>query len=233
MNPSHKNHATSVALILLRTVATAPTQAGYLQLDLTSIVDSNLASYTNGGNYPGPGLVDIGGVDFLLADGGTGTTWVAGGLAGAGAARTYSIGGLSLANVTAMYAVINSAWGDCSASVGSIGAATGGCSASFDLIEGTNVRDHFAGSFCNVQTDAVATEPYGGGVLFDVYRFDLSGLTSGGADAITDFSFSSLGAYVEGEPFLAGLTFETVPAPATLALVSLDIFGLRRVRREG
>jgi hypothetical protein len=65
------------------------------------------------------------------------------------------------------------------------------------------------GGFCNSQTDAIATEAFGGGVIYDIYEFDLSVLTGNGANPITEFNFDTFGQGGAGEPFLAALTFRT------------------------
>ena len=199
--------------------------ADFMPLDLSGIVNSDLTVYTNGGLYPGPGSIAIAGIDFNLTDGGNGNTWVVGGLESA--AANYSVGGLNIENATAMYAIINSAFGACGTEVGSIGVS----GANFTLAEGSNVRDHFMGGFCNVQTDAIATASFGGGVIFDVYKFDLSGLVG----PITEFTFQNFGRGRAGSPLIAGVTFDVtidVPEPGTLALLGLGLAGMGMARRK-
>ena len=176
---------------LTLSLASLSAQAGYTTLDLSTLVDSDLSGYTNGTSYPGPGAISIGGIPFDLTAGTNGNTWVVGGTASIGTPKSYAITGLNVANITSMYAIINSAFGLCGTSVGAIGASTGASSVSFGLVEGTNVRDHFNSVFCNTATDIVATANYGNGVRFDVYQFDLTGLTSNGANPISGLDFST------------------------------------------
>jgi hypothetical protein len=224
-----------VAFVVCLSVA-APLRAD-VSVDLSSIVNSDLSTYTNGTNYPGPGPITIGGIDFnLAAFPNTSDTGVVGGGASIGVPQNYSITGLNISGVTAMYAIINSAFGTCGTTVGSIGATTSGSSSTTTLMEGQNVRDHFNGVFCNTETDSVATAGYTGDIRFDVYKFDLTGLTGGGATPITGLDFSTFGAAGNGEPFLAAVTFSTatVPEPAAwplLALGGVALLGLRRRRK--
>lgn len=219
--------------------AASTAQAAFVPLDLSSIVNSDITTYTNGGNYPGPGPFNIGGIPFVFTDGGNGNTHVVGGLASLGVAQNYSIAGLNLLGVTAMYAIINTAFGICGNDIGSIGAQTAGAS-TFDTIRtGQNARDHFNdGSFCSTQTDAIATENFPGLLIYDVYRFDLSALTNGGVDAMTEFNFNTDGQGSLGEPFVAAVTFETLmqptraSEPGMLALFGLGLIGIGLARRR-
>jgi hypothetical protein len=180
--------------------------ANFLPLDLSGIVNSDLTWYTFGQNYPAPGSITIAGIPFELTDGGNGNTWVVGGLEWP--AATYSVDGLKIANATKMYVIINSAFGVCGVDVGSIGVS----GVEFTLTEGRNVRDHFIGGFCNVQTEAIATQEYGDGVIFDVYEFDLSEVRG----PISEFTFENFGKLIDGSPLVAAVTFETASVPGVV-----------------
>ena len=226
-----------VVSTLALALSTTAAHAGFVTLDLSPIVNSDLFTYTNGTNYPGPGATTINATPFLLAPAATDPTHtgVVGGVASIGVPAAYAITGLNIANVTSMYALINSAFGTCGTSVGSIGATSSGV-ASYALTEGVNVRDHVSGVFCNVQTDAVATANYPGDVRFDVYQFDLSGITNSGVDLLTAFNFKTFGAAGLGEPFLAAVTFVTrdtnVPAPESILMITAGLLGCSVRRRR-
>jgi hypothetical protein len=140
-----------------------------------------------------------------------------------------------------MYAIINSGFGVCGTTVGSISAdvfGSGPGSWTFSLVEGQNVRDHFNDGYCNTAANAIATADYPGGARFDVYRFDLSGLTNNGVIPLTGLDFVTLGKGGGGEPFLAAVTFmtvppvETVPEPSSWTLLVLGgITASLRARR--
>src|SRR5580765_863577 len=108
---------TAVALaplvLIALAISPAPLQADFIKVDISSIVNSDLTTYTNGGNYPGPGPITIGGIPIDLAAGPNSTTWVVGGLASIDVAQSYAINGLSISGATTMYAIINSAFGVC------------------------------------------------------------------------------------------------------------------------
>lgn len=199
-------------------------QAGFVTLDLSSLVDSPLSGYTDGANYPVAGNLTIGGVPFVLA-GNNSSASVMGGGAVVGTPTSYALTGLNIGDVVAMYAIINSAFGRCGETIGSLGAN----SASFNIVEGANARDHYFGdmTFCQLAPDAVATANYGGTVRLDVFRFDLSAATLNGTLPVTSFLFETLGAAGGGEPFVAAVTFETtvVPEPGSGWLLLVPVLG--------
>jgi MSHA biogenesis protein MshQ len=201
-------------------MASAASAVTYYNLNMSNIVNSDLTTYTDGAAYPSPGSVTIGGIPFTLTSGSNGHTWVVGGLATS--AATYSVTNQSVPTATTMYVIINSAYGTCGDTTGSIKVSTASASVTYSLVEGQNARDHYNGSFCNTETQSIATVNYTGGVRFDVYQFNISTLTNNGATAVTGFSFTNNGyGGSQGSPLIAAVTFQQA-APTPLALWHLD-----------
>jgi hypothetical protein len=215
--------------------------AAFISLDISTLVNSPLTDYFNGGNYPGPGDIVIGGVPFTLYGSG-GTASVIGGLASIGIPQIYSLSGLNIGGAISMYVIMNSAFGTCGTDVGSLSAGTSSGTASFTITEGTNLRDHYFGAdspYCQAAPDVFATANYSGSVRFDVFRFDISAVTLSGALPVTDFEFQTFGKELLGEPFVAAVTFADagrapVPEPSSLTMIVLGVgaifFGARRRR---
>ncbi|MDH3433929.1 MAG: hypothetical protein OEM60_08725 [Gammaproteobacteria bacterium] len=193
-------------------------------LDLSSIVNSDLADTPLGDFFPRTGAISLGDIPFHLTNGGNGNAWAVEGLQVSpdgiisNPYAIFSISGLSIRGATKMYAVINSAFGICDVPVGSIG-VTG---VEFELIEGKNIRNWLEGPFCNTQTDAVYTADFDflgsgdippGRARFDVYEFDLSGLPG----PINEFTFENYGEFfILGAPFLIAVTFEIEATPGVV-----------------
>jgi hypothetical protein len=204
--------------------------AGATEVDLSTIVNSNASGFTQGSNYPAPGQTTIGGINFGLSgfQGGTGVLLENG--------TTTTISGLDIADDGVAYTIINSGNGAFGANIGSITfIGSGGATVTDQLVEGTNVRDHFFGGFNNIATGLFATAAYQNGnvvpdgpglVHFDVQQFSLAGLDG---QALTSIIFTSDNPG-GGEPFLAALTTEAavagVPEPSTWAMMILGFFGV-------
>ena len=208
-------------------------------LDLSSIVNSDLADTLIGDFFPGPGPITFGGIPFNLTNGGNGNTWIVEGLQitpdgeFSNPAAVFSISGLNIRNATKMYAIVNSAFGLCPPvineyiDIGSISVSD----VDFPLIEGKNVRDWLEGPgpFCGTQTDAIYTAYFDflgrddleippGEARFDVYEFDLSELSG----PIEEFTFENFGKdWFLGAPFLVAVTFETEATPGVVHSVQV------------
>ena len=159
--------ALATAATLATVVVTAPARAALV--DLAPYVDNDISGYTDGSAYPAPGVATVGGVQFLLAGFGGGTGIIRG---PANTPVTIAIGQTGVASV---YLIVNSAdGGQTGSDVGSIVFnGTNAATETVDLIEGTNIRDHYSGAFNNATGNLYATENYPGGAHFDVYRYDL------------------------------------------------------------
>lgn len=214
-------------------------------VDISSYVNANLQTYTNGTYYPtGPTTISIGGVGFNLAGysgGGLGAIQLcASGCSSALSSFTESVTiNVNQPDVTTVYALINSAWGTYGDTVGSLlFTDSAGDTYTDTLVEGTNIRDHNNDSYNNISTDIYGTACYGPGcqVRLDAYQITLPADFADNTLVSIAFSCSGPCDAPDGAPFLAGLTAETTPLPAALPLFvtglgGLGLLGWRRTRR--
>jgi hypothetical protein len=182
-------------------------QTGY-QVDISSLVNTDLTTYTNGGDYPqNGGPLTINGVPFVLATSGPNNDTSIIQTTGS-ADDSYTIP-VNLSGITTIYTLINSAYGACGTTVGEVditGVASG--TVVYSLTEGTNIRDHNQSGFCNTATDLAGTANFGGGqVRLDMQEIDLP--ASFATDTITNVVFEGYGLGNSGEPFMAGMTAAT------------------------
>ena len=209
-------------------------RADTVQIDLSSLVNSDLTTYTGGSNYPqhgGPITVD--GTQFELATIGpqddtavlqTGT-------------QGFSIP-VDTFGVTSVDLLVNSAYGSCGADVGEIYFVGSSGTYSYTLTEGVNVRDHFDGAFCNSAGEITDTASFGGGA--DRLDLDSIELPASFADQTLEWiNFKGFDQGELGEPFLAAATVVTpadsdpppVPEPSDL-LFACIAFGAILVKRR-
>jgi hypothetical protein len=201
----------------------APLQAA--PVDISGAVNSDITQYNNGDLYPQTGgILVVGGVTFDLAT-------INGHTASALAVfQTINIA-VDQSGINTMYALINSGFGTAGSNIGELqfNGSTG--SFVYQLVEGTNVRDHNNDGFENSATDITATASFADPqnpnreVRLDMYTISFGNIgTLNSIDLISN-SDPSL-----GEPFIAGLTgaFVTsaVPEPSTWAMMILGFCGL-------
>lgn len=202
----------AAALILSAGFASAA-HASQFEVDLSSLTNANLQTYTNGTNYPTAGsTVSIGGVSFLVSsfNGGADTT----GAIQVSSPNDSFIVPVNQAGYEIVYVLVNSAFGEIPSTVGNlIFADSAGHTETIDLTEGINIRDHYT-AFNNVATDIYGTANYDGGVRLDAYEYVLPGSFMGNAlTSITLTGAADTGS-PNGEPFLAGVTLATGLSPA-------------------
>lgn len=212
-----------VGLVLLMSSAHAATITA---VDLTPYVNSDLTTWTGGGNYPqNGGIVSVGGIDFQVATVANGKTGV---INSQGVASSTTIA-TNVSNANAAYIIINSAWG-------SLGTATGSLTFyganpaniyTYTLTEGSNIRDHFNGLYVNSinASNLIGTASYGDGAdRFDAYKVLLpSGFAN---DALKSVVFNDFGVGENGSPFLAALSISSVPLPSSFPLFVFSLVGL-------
>ena len=130
---------------------------------------------------------------------------------------------MNIASGTVLSTLINSAYGTAGDTVGTVEVkGTGGADAIFDLVEGTNIRDHDNGGYNNTIAPGTPSASFGNGQV----RLDMQTFTLPSAFAtarITDIILTSSGGIPQGEPFLAAATVTTASGPAQLVLLGSGV----------
>jgi hypothetical protein len=205
-------------------------KAGFIPVSIGSQTNVNILTYTEGYNYPtAPANISVAGVPFdLITDQNTAGTL--GVIQTPGGNSSFTIT-TSISRATTVYTLMNSAWGQSGANVGSIEfVGSGGENIAFQIVEGTNIRDHFNGGFNNSASNIVVN-PFLNGVQnangpdrLDMQTFVLP--ASFANDTLTQIIFNGSNAgEPQGQPFLAAATVETAapvtaaPEPSTIALL--------------
>jgi hypothetical protein len=180
-------------------------RADITEVGLSGLVNADLTTYSGGSNYPQHGgSLTVSGIPFDLATIGpqsdTGIVQTTG-------AQDFSIpvdvlGGMSV------YVLINSAYGACGSDVGELDFVGSSQTYAYPLVEGGNIRDHFAGQFCNQAPAISGSASFGGGAD----RLDLNSIqlpSSFATQTLESIDFKSFGMGQLGQPFLAALTVES------------------------
>lgn len=221
-----------LAIAAVVTVAVPNVASAATMINLQPYVNSNVSQYSGGSAYP-QGSTTIGGITFNLAAAPNGQNGT--GIIQLGNPSSVSIAAAA-SNVDTAYVIVNSIYGNGGRTSGflTFNGATAGTPIA--LVQGINIRDHFANGQTNGFTSPFATANYSTGARFDVYRYDISAL--GGTLASIGFRCDGNCNNDAGVPFLAGVTLTSeaavaaVPEPATWAMMLAGFgmigFALRR-----
>jgi hypothetical protein len=202
--------------------------AAQFEVDLSSLTNANIQTYTNGTNYPTAGsTVTVGAASFLVSSvgGGEGTT----GVIQVSSPSDSSVIPIGQTGYSTAYVLVNSAFGVINKTVGSlVFQDSAGHSDTIPLVEGLNIRDHYI-AFNNVATEIYGTAQYSGDVRLDAYAYTLpSSFTGNTLESITLSGAPDTGS-PNGEPFLAGVTLATgvspVPESSTWAMMIAGFLG--------
>jgi PEP-CTERM motif len=225
--------SSAAALVFCAGLAGAA-HAAQTQIDLSSLTNEDIQTYTNGTNYPLAGsTVNITGADGVVSftlssfEGAANTTGV---IQANSTSDAFKIP-INKAGYSIVYVLVNSAFGEIGSTVGSLTFRdSGGNSYTIFLDEGVNVRDHYI-DFNNVATEVYGTAEYSGDVKLDAYEYFLPAPFAGNTLASLTLDGQLHTGFPNGEPFIAGVTLETggaptVPEPSTWVMMIAGFAGL-------
>lgn len=216
----------TIPILLLVAAQSAMTAKADVQVTLDDLVNANIRTWTSGGTYPiAPTTLTVGDIAFGLVPISTVSDSLGVVLDGTGSV-SYTISTNIIAPTT-VYTLMNSSCGSPGANIATLefkGAS--GATASFDLIEGTNIRDHYCnGIYCNTIAAGTPT------AIFDSVRLDRQTFSlpaSFASDTLTQIKFTGHASSDPsiGRAFLAAMTVSTIPEPGSLTLLALGLAGV-------
>ncbi len=221
-------------IALAAVVACAPlAQAAFTTLTLPTL-NLDIRTATDGASYNPlfPGTQTWNGTPFQLDVDANGNT-------------IFSVGVLNIAvgifGVTQAYSIINSGFGAFGSNNGSMEFfGTNGSYYKVDLIQGTNIRDHYDGFFNNTIDNVTAIAAFNlgpGRARFDEQIYNLPMAFAN--ETLNTIRFTSVDLGANGQAFIAAATVRTadatsVPEPGSIALVlaGLGLAGWQRKRQS-
>ena len=202
------------------TISADVDHTAYLQTG--SLVNANLRSYSGGSNYPtAPSTLTVGGVDFTLLPDGT-TASSTGIIQTPSGTSSYDMP-VNITGASTVYTLINSVYGTFGDTVGSVEfKGANGADATFNLVEGTNIRDHYNDGYNNSIASGTPSASFGNGAdRLDMQTFELPG--SFANTNLTDIIFNGSGGNPQGEPFLAAVTVATGSKSSDFVLLGAGV----------
>ncbi|HUA21826.1 MAG TPA: hypothetical protein VMB25_23940 [Bryobacteraceae bacterium] len=204
-------HASLAITLAISVSLVAIARADTVSVDLSSLVNSDLTTYTGGGSYPQHGgSITVGDIPFTLATiGPDSDTAVLQTSTETGAGQIYALN-VDVFGASTAYTLINSAFGECGTTVGQLVFVGSSTTYTYTLTEGVNVRDHYDGGFCNTVTDV------GGTANFGSDRLDMQSIVLPSAfddQTLETIYFQTFGQGYSGSPFLAAMTLDPAPVP--------------------
>lgn len=231
MHMRHLQKLVSLLAVAGLAAATLPAHATLIEVPLPTLNDS-LQNLTNGSNYPTSGALTVGGIPFTIAQDANGNNMWA----------TFLLPvpvldiPVNVFGAVTGYTLMNSFFGVCGTTIGSVEfKGTGGADVIFNLVEGTNIRDHFTGVFCNTIDPGTPTINFGGDVHLDLQTFVLP--ASFASETLTHIILTGFKQGGGGEPFITSVTVQDgvnpAPEPGTLMLLGVGLAAFVSVQRKG
>lgn len=220
-----------LTLLAIAATASITAQADTFTTLTLPTLNADIRTWTDGSVYNPlfPSNQTFNGVPFALAvDGSSNTVYYSGSNP---AALDIPVG---VYGVGKAYSLINSAFGSFGTNVGSMEFfGSGGAYYKVDLVEGTNVRDHYDGVYNNAidgVTAIPAFNPGPGHSRLDqqIYTLPVSFATQ----TLTKITFTGLDMGSSGIPFIAAATVAAVPEPGTWALMVAGVGVVALLRRR-
>jgi hypothetical protein len=199
---------------------------------LTTDIRTWSQGYNYNGLFSGPGTTTTwtwNGVPFGLAEDSSGNT----AYYNPGGSVTIPVG---VYGVTNAYTLINTAYGSYGATVGTVeflGSAGGDYVV--NLVEGTNVRDHYNDGWQNIISGPTVVNAFTSPDGMDRLDMQIYNLPSSfSTQSLISIVFTNYGLGGDGQPFMAAATVATspVPLPPALLLFGPGFAGIAAIRRR-
>ena len=200
--------SSAVALILSAGLAGAA-YAAQSEIDLSSLTNANLQTYTDGTAYPTAGsTVTIGAASFLVSSdaGLAGTT---GAIQVSSPSDSFVVP-INQAGYSTVYVLVNSAFGVLGETVGSLVFQRLGWRYGYDLFGWKGSTSVTTGQLTTMSRPTfTARRLIGDGVRFDAYEYFLPATFAGNTLTSITLNGAADTGVPDGEPFIAGITLAT------------------------